>query len=134
MRLLAFLFLLISAVSASAQAPGPPTNLAAAAIGAGDVRLTWTAPAGTPIPRGYHVYRTLSPSGTFGSPITVFDQVTGQTFTDTTATVGTAYKYMVRAYVGLAAGEELMWGTCKKRLGSEIDAPRILDRSIFLDN
>ncbi len=125
MRLLAFLFLLISAVSASAQAPGPPTNLAAAAIGAGDVRLTWTAPAGTPIPRGYHVYRTLSPSGTFGSPITVFDQVTGQTFTDTTATVGTAYKYMVRAYVGLAAGEELTSTNSNEATVTPVDTPGI---------
>lgn len=102
MRLFAFLFLLISAVTASAQTPAAPTNVNAEAIGAGDIRISWTASAGVPIPRGYHIYRALSAGGTFSSPITAFDQVSGTTtnFTDTTATTGVAYKYMVRAYVG----------------------------------
>lgn len=95
MRFLAFLFLLISAVTASAQTA--PTNLTATAIAGGDVKLDWTAPTGT-APVGYHVYRALNAGGTFGSALTAAGQVTGVTFTDTTATPGITYKYQVRAY------------------------------------
>src|SRR5688572_1666943 len=123
MRLLAFLFLLISAVTASAQAPAAPTNLNAEAIGGGDIRLTWTASAGVPIPRGYHVYRALSPSGSFGTPLTTFDQVTTTTFTDTTGTPGTAYKYIVRAYVGDSEDTLISSGNSNEDTATPVDSP-----------
>ncbi|QJE95174.1 fibronectin type III domain-containing protein [Luteolibacter luteus] len=95
MRLLAFLFLLISAVTASAQ--NTPTNLTATAISDGDVKLEWVAPTGV-TPLGYHVYRAVNVGGEFGTPLTTAGQVTGLSFTDTTATTGITYKYVVRWY------------------------------------
>lgn len=124
MRILAFLFLLISAVTASAQAPSPPTNLTATAIGGGDIRLTWTASTGTPIPRGYHVYRALAAtSGGFDTPITAFDAVTSTNYTDTTANPGVAYKYMVRAYVGDSAETVIFSGNSNEATATPVDSP-----------
>lgn len=125
MRFLAFLFLLISAVAASAQAPAAPTNFTAEAIGAGQVRLTWTASAGSPVPKGYHVYRVAVAGGQEfpDSPITSFNQVTTTSYVDTTATTGIAYRYMARAYVGEVAGSEQLSGNSNVATATPLATP-----------
>ena len=69
----------------------PPGALNAAATDGG-VTLNWQASADTVL--GYHVYRSASPSGPFAR--LTGSLVTGNTFTDTTASPNT-YTYMVRA-------------------------------------
>jgi photosystem II stability/assembly factor-like uncharacterized protein/subtilisin-like proprotein convertase family protein len=70
-----------------------PTNVLASATAPTSVNITWTASAGA---ASYRVYRKDSSAGSFslvGSPgVTAFD--------DTTASSGTAYFYMVRAFNG----------------------------------
>jgi hypothetical protein len=70
----------------------PPRGCSATSS-AGAVTLRWDASTESAL-LGYHVYRAPSPSGTFtrltASPLAA------TTFTDTTATVGLTYRYMVR--------------------------------------
>lgn len=69
----------------------PPGALNAVAVGGG-VTLNWQASADPVL--GYHVYRGASPGGPFGRLTGLL--VTGNSFTDTTASSNT-YTYMVRA-------------------------------------
>ena len=80
--------------SVSGTAPGAPTGLIA--IGqAGQVSLTWTAPAnsGSGV-SNYLVYRGATAGGEGTVPIAT---VTGTTYVDVSATPGTLYYYMVKA-------------------------------------
>ena len=99
MRFLAFLFLLISAISASAQ--NPPTGLTATAIANEQIRLNWTAPA-TPTPSGYHVYRESATQTRLR--ITTLNEVgasaTSFVDDDPALVAGTAYTYVVTSYIG----------------------------------
>jgi hypothetical protein len=103
MRFLLFLGLLLSALPVFAQGPGKPTNFSAEAGPAKTVILKWTAPAGTPVPTGYHVYRA-APPGTNFERITNFNQVpaSASTFTDSSAALvaGTLYTYRITPYIG----------------------------------
>jgi len=83
----------------------PVTNLEqATTTSPSQVALTWTASADINIV-GYHVYRASSLSGPLtrltGTPVSAGDPagsaITGTTYTDTTATEGAGYQYMVRA-------------------------------------
>ena len=69
----------------------PPGALNAVAV-AGGVTLNWQASADNVL--GYHVYRSASPGGPFAR--LTGSLVTGNTFTDTTASPNT-FTYMVRA-------------------------------------
>jgi len=86
-------------VSATASGTGPPapTNLTAAAIAGGSIRLTWTASSPETNIAQYNIYRaTTSGSQDYSSPL---DNVSAgtTTYTDTTTTDGVTYYYVVRA-------------------------------------
>mgnify|MGYP000139971309 CR=1 FL=1 len=70
----------------------PPRGLGATSAG-GLVNLSWAASAESGL-QGYHVYRATSTAGPF-TKLTPTPQV-GTTYADNTATVGTAYTYLVR--------------------------------------
>ena len=112
MHLLAFLFLLISAVSASAQAPAAPTGLTATAASGKKVNLAWSipTPSGTPSPMGHHVYR-LRAGGTTPLQITDRNEISGTATTfvddDPVLEAGIVYTYTVRAYTVLGDSETL---------------------------
>jgi hypothetical protein len=70
----------------------PPTNLSATAISGTQVALSWTAPAGAI--SYYQVERSQNVNGPYTA---LSPQPTTASFTDTTASSGTAYLYRVRA-------------------------------------
>lgn len=75
-------------------APGVPTGVAASDGTFGDkVQITWTAPAGA---TAYEVWRNTSNSSGSATKISATD-ITGTSFDDTTANVGTTYYYWVKA-------------------------------------
>jgi chitodextrinase len=78
------------------QAPTPPTNLAATAVSASQIDLTWTASTDNVGVTGYRIERCQ------GAGCTTFAQVaapagTGTAYSDTGLTAGTSYSYRVRA-------------------------------------
>ncbi len=84
--------------SATPQAtvPSAPTSLVASGA-SGRVALSWAVPAsdgGSPI-TGYNVYRGTSPGGESATPVAT--NVPSNNFTDTSATNGTTYYYVVAA-------------------------------------
>ncbi len=77
--------------SATAQNPAPGAT-------DGPIGLNWTAVAGV---SGYNVYRRTMPDGVASTtPLNGATLVTGQTFSDSTATGGATYEYFVRAVAG----------------------------------
>lgn len=70
----------------------PPRNLSATSA-SGAVQLKWDATTETAA-LGYHVFRAASPTGAF-TRLTA-TPLTGTTYTDSTVTTGTAYRYLVR--------------------------------------
>ncbi|MFA6047188.1 MAG: Calx-beta domain-containing protein, partial [Phycisphaerales bacterium] len=70
----------------------PPRNLAATSVNS-QVTLGWDASTETSL-QGYHVYRAATSAGPF-TKLTPTPQA-GTTYTDTTATAGQSYAYMVR--------------------------------------
>lgn len=109
-RLLAFVFLLFSAISASAQAPLAPTGVTATAAAGKKVNLSWTIPSGGTIPTGHYVYRALASGGTLTN-ITAFGELGGTATSfvddDPALIAGTSYRYVVRAFTGLEGSELL---------------------------
>ena len=82
-------------LTANYLTPNAPTGLSATA-GASQVALSWTAPSSGPTPTGYNVYRsTISGSGY--ALLAAGSNVSGTSFTDTTANNGTTYYYVVTA-------------------------------------
>src|SRR5206468_3336750 len=78
------------------QPPTPPTNLAAMAVSASQIDLTWTASTDNVGVTGYRIERCQ------GAGCTTFAQVaapagTGTTYSDTGLTASTSYRYRVRA-------------------------------------
>ena len=80
--------------------PGAPRGFDAQ-VAAGDVTLTWEAPAsdgGFPL-LGYRVYRA------FGEGVVeLLAEVTGTSYVDGTVTVGLLYRYNVRAFTSVGEG------------------------------
>ncbi len=109
-RFLAFVFLLFSAVSASAQVPSAPTGVTATAAAGKKVNVSWTIPSGSPAPTGHYVYRALASGGTLTN-ITAFGELggTATSFVDDDPALvsGTAYRYVVRAFTGVEGAEAL---------------------------
>ena len=89
---------------AAATVPGAPTGLAATG-GNASVKLSWTAPAsnGGSAITGYDVYRGTTAGGEASTPIA--SNVSGTSYTDTTAANGTKYYYTVAAVnaIGVSA-------------------------------
>jgi len=106
MRLLALFFLLISALTASAVAPGRATALTAVASANKSIKLTWVAPdtETTPAATAYRVLRTPTAAPTTPVDLTP-TPITGLTFTDssTSLVAGTSYTYTVVALNGTDA-------------------------------
>ena len=88
-----------SAGSAQAAAApiSPPTNLAGTGNN-GSVTLTWTAPPGA---TSFNVKRSVTSGGPY---TTVATGVSGTSYTDSTATNGTSYFYVISAQDGVAGG------------------------------
>jgi hypothetical protein len=89
-------------------APPPPVDLVGVA-GDGVVNLTWMPPEGplrpgTPLPRGYNIYRGLQPNVYGSQPINVGPIVETQ-FRDTAVQNETTYYYVVRS----AGGDRPPW-------------------------
>jgi len=84
---------------------GPPASAAATPIAAGQISVGWPSVAGA---SGYNVYRRLA-TGTYdlSSPLNGATPVNGTTFTDTTATNGSTYRYVIRSVVTGAGGVAL---------------------------
>jgi hypothetical protein len=126
MRLLSLLFLLFSALPLFAQAPGKPTNFSATAGSSKSVVLSWSPPAGTPVPTGYHVHRALASGGSY-ERITSFGQIgaSATSFTDSSAALvaGTAYLYQVRAYVGTSEETTLEGEPTDAATVTPVDSP-----------
>ncbi len=74
--------------------PANPTGLGTSAVGAHQLTLNWTAPAGSV--SGYNVYRGTLSGGQSTTPINIAP-ITTNTFTDTGLTAGTTYWYYVEA-------------------------------------
>ena len=75
--------------SSTVSPPGAPANLTATVNGTGGVNLSWTAASpGTAAIAGYQVTRNGTVMATTG---------TGTTYTDTSASPGTTYRYAVAA-------------------------------------
>jgi fibronectin type 3 domain-containing protein/O-glycosyl hydrolase len=77
--------------AAAAAVPSTPTGLSATP-GNGQVALSWTASSGA---ASYNIYRSTTSGGEGSTPYQT--GVTGTTFTDTAATNGTTYYYVVTA-------------------------------------
>ena len=128
MRLLAVLFLLISAVPLFAQQPAAPTGLTATAASGKKVNLAWSipTPSGTPSPTGHHVYR-LRAGGTTPLQITVFNEISGTatTFVDDDAALeaGIVYTYTVRAYTGLQENAVLLSNPSNEATATPVASP-----------
>ena len=87
--------------------PDAPAGLAASALTAGQVTLTWNAVV--PQPSAYRVYRATSPGGPYTQVGSVGGAVT--TYDDLTVTAGTTYYYVVRSFE-----------TCESANSSEVSA------------
>lgn len=98
-------FALRPAADATTPPPSAPTGLTATAD-ADSIDLAWTAPSG--VTGGYNVYRRIS-SGSFnyGAPLNGGTPVSGNAYSDTTATPGTTYAYVVRARGGSPVAESV---------------------------
>jgi len=86
-------------VSATASGTGSPapTNLSAAAIAGGSIKLTWTASSPETNVAQYNVYRATTSGGQdYNSSLASVSAGT-TTYTDTTTTDGVTYYYVVRA-------------------------------------
>jgi hypothetical protein len=85
--------------------PDAATALAVTRAPAAKMDLTWTAGAGA---TGYNVYRrTTAGSYNFAAPLNGATPVAGTSYTDTTATSGTSYNYVVRSVVTGSAGQQI---------------------------
>ena len=82
--------------------PAAPASVAATPVVAGAISLGWASVPGV---AGYNVYRRTA-AGTYdhSAPLNGSTLVTGTIFTDSTATNGTTYRYVVRAVVAGAGG------------------------------
>jgi len=79
------------------RAISSPTNLTAAAIAGGSIRLTWTASSPETNVAQYNIYRaTTSGEQNYASPLTNVSAGT-TTYTDSATTDGITYYYVVRA-------------------------------------
>ncbi len=83
----------VSATPAQAQAPLAPANPVATA-GDGQVTLMWDTVTGA---TEYRIYRADTPGGTL-TRINENTMITAVTYTDSTVTNGTAYRYTIRAF------------------------------------
>jgi hypothetical protein len=85
--------------------PDPPTGLAVVQAPAAAMSLSWTAGAGA---TGYNVYRrTTAGSYNFATPVNGATPVSGTTYTDSTATSGTSYNYVVRSVLIGSSGQKI---------------------------
>ena len=75
----------------------PPTNLTAAAIAAGSIRLDWTASSPETNVAQYNIYRATSSGGHNYSSPTYVVSVGISSYADSAATQGQTYYYVVRA-------------------------------------
>jgi hypothetical protein len=86
-------------------APDPASSLTATAAPAAAVDLAWSAGAGA---TGYNVYRrTTIGSYNFAAPVNGGTPVSGTSWTDTTATSGSSYNYVVRSVVIGSLGQQI---------------------------
>ncbi len=77
--------------------PPAPTNLTAAPIAEGSIRLSWTAPSPQTNVAQYNIYRAITTQGqNFASPLNNVSVGT-TTYTDSATTDGVTYYYVVRA-------------------------------------
>lgn len=85
--------------------PGAPTALTVARAPAAAMNLNWTTGTGA---TGYNVYRrTTAGSYNFAAPLNGATPVSGTTYTDSTATSGTSYNYVVRSVLIGSAGQQI---------------------------
>jgi hypothetical protein len=86
-----------ASATASGTGPPAPTNLSAAAIAGGSIKLTWTASSPETNVAQYNIYRATSSGGqNYNSSLAGVSAGTA-TYTDTTTTDGVTYYYVVRA-------------------------------------
>lgn len=75
--------------------PNVPRSLSVSRVGAGRIRITWSAPSGGGTVAGYRIYRSTTNDA---ATATLLASTTSRTYTDATAAVGTRYYYWVSAY------------------------------------
>ncbi len=81
----------------AAYIPAAPTNLTAAPIAEGSIRLSWTASSPETNIAQYNIYRAITTQGqNFASPLNNVSVGT-TTYTDSATTDGVTYYYVVRA-------------------------------------
>ena len=89
---------------ANAQAPGAPTSLTVTSTSATSIGLSWTAPAddGNGALDGYNVYRCTQGAGVACTPawLAWVNASAGTTYTDSSVTSGSTYRYVVGASRG----------------------------------
>ena len=83
--------------TADAVSPPSPSNLQAAPITGDGIQLTWTAPSPETDVSQYNIYRATSSGGQDYSSPTFTVSVAITSYTDSAATVGETYYYVVRA-------------------------------------
>ena len=75
--------------------PNVPRSLSVSNVGAGRIRITWSAPSGGGTVAGYRIYRSTTNDA---ATATLLTTTTTRTYTDATAAVGTRYYYWVSSY------------------------------------
>lgn len=114
-----------SADSASVMAvPAAPTSLAAIAVGAGQIRLTWLPSAGNVT---YRVERVALGGGSF---VQIAGGLTSNSFTNSNLLAGTTYVYQVRAENGSGLSPYSAIATATTPSGTAPTAPSGLGSSL----
>ncbi len=90
----------VELIITTVSAPNPPTNVQASNAICGQIGLTWNPPTGGQNPEGYRVFRRVNNSGNPWTQIGGNIPFGTNSYTDTTAVVGTFYNYGVSAYIG----------------------------------
>lgn len=91
----------VAAVTTPTAPPAAPTNLAATAVGAAEIRLDWTDNAANE--SGFELQRAVGAGGAFDTIVQLVANV--QTFPDIKLAEKTLYRYRVRALRGEVASD-----------------------------